>query len=227
MSKKSKSTTKPYNPAAINAAQSGLTSAVNANAGQLQQNAGLINSLLPGLAERVNDGNPLVTAAQGYAGDVLGGKYLTGNPHLDSIIEQTNRGVSGNVNATFSSAGRTGGGAHQGILARELGDAENRLRYSDYDAERTRMGQAAALTPGLVASELAPMEALLSATSLGSELPYLGARTLVQGTSALQSPYSTTTQKQGLGSSLMNLAGLGMMAFGGGGPFAGAFGGKG
>lgn len=220
MSKKSTTKTRPWNAQAINSAQNTLQNTVAGNQGQLDANAGLVNSTLPGLASRVNNPHSLTTAAQGYASNVLGGQYLNGNPHLDAIASQTRGNVSDQVNSVFSRAGRTAGDQHGQILTRELADAENRLRFGDYDSERNRMGQAAALTPGLVASEFAPVEAMLSAAQVGSEIPYLGARTLAQGTSQLQSPYSTSTQKQGLGSTLANLAGFGMMAFGGGGPLA-------
>jgi hypothetical protein len=219
MSKRSKSTTKPWKaaqPFIMGAARD-----IQANNPQLQANAGLVNSILPGLASRVNSPHPLTGAAQGYATDVLGGRYLNeGNPYLDDIAGQTRGNVSDQVNSTFSRAGRTAGAQHGQLLTRELADAENRLRYQAYGDERNAMGQAAALTPGLVESELAPIQSLLQSAQLGGTLPLAGA----QAMGGLLGPYTQTTQKQGFGSTLGNALGLGLMAFGAGGPFGGVFG---
>jgi hypothetical protein len=215
MSKGSKQKTEPWSaakPFILGSAQN-LQNTVNANQPALQANAGRINEYLPDLAERAFGEDPTIEVARGYAGDVLGGKYLTGNPYLDEIAGRTRSNVSDQVNAIFSRAGRTGASAHTGVLGRELSDSENRLRYGDYEAERNRMGQAAGLVPGLTAADAARVEPFLSATQLGSTLPYLGAQTLASGMGGLLGPYTQTTQKKSLGSTLMDAATAAAYAF--------------
>lgn len=204
----SKSTVSPsgFSKPFISGAANNLQSTVAANAPQLAQNAGLINDRLPGLADRAFGEDPNIGAAQGYNKDVLGGKYLTGNPYLDQMIGQTNNSVVDRINSIFGQAGRTGGGQHEGVLGRELANSESRLRYSDYDAERARMGQAAGQTPGLTAASFAGIEPFLAATTSGSSLPYLGANTLAQGIQGLVGPYATTKTSPGLGQMLLAAA---------------------
>lgn len=183
---------------------------IKGNQGNLDANAGIVNSVLPGLVDRFNNPSALTTASQGYATDVLGGKYLgAGNPYLANMINQTAGDVSDRVNSLFGGAGRTGGTQHWQALGRELANSENSLRYQDYGNERTAMGQAAALAPSLTASEYAPLDPLFAGAQLGGTLPLAGA----QATAGLLGPYTSTTQKQGLGSTLANVAGLGLMAF--------------
>lgn len=188
----------------ITGAANNLQSTVAANAPQLASNANLINSNLPGLAERAFGPNSGIDAAEGYNRDVLGGRYLDqGNPYLESMIRQTDDSVVDRVNAIFGTAGRTGGAQHTGVLGRELSNAEQRLRYSDYDAERARMGGAAGQAPGLAAGRFAGIEPFLQATTAGSSLPYLGANTLAQGIGGLVGPYTTTKTSKGLGQMLL------------------------
>jgi hypothetical protein len=93
---------------------------------------------------------PLEDNTYGMVNDTVMGKYLDGNPYIDSMIGRTNAGV----NANFSSAGRYGSGAHQGYLA----EAGNALRYQNYNDERGRMMQAAAIAPQSSALRYQPYE---------------------------------------------------------------------
>src|SRR5206468_1776777 len=81
--------------------------------------------------------------ATGYYGDVLGGKYLNGNPYMGQIQEQTNRGIADQVNSQFEGAGRYGSDAYAGTLARETGAADAQLNYNDYNDQMNRMDSAA------------------------------------------------------------------------------------
>lgn len=215
MKKKSKQTTSPWKPAQpyILGAAGSLQDVFDKNQPQLETNAALINENLPGLASRAFSPNATLMAGQGYASDVLGGKYLTGNPYLEGMIDQTAGDVSDRVNSLFGSAGRTGGTQHVEMLTKGLADAENQLRYGDYGSERDRMGQAAALSPSLYAGEFAGVQPTVSAAMSGASLPYIGAETLAQGYGSLFGPYSTTTQKKGLGQSLMDAATAAAMAY--------------
>lgn len=81
--------------------------------------------------------------ARGYSEDVLSGKYLDeGNPYLDNIAGQVRNNVTDQVNGQFSLAGRYGSGQHTGILAKQLSDAENQLRFGAYNTERGYQNQA-------------------------------------------------------------------------------------
>ena len=228
MSKKTSTSSKPWNPQAVNGAQDTLNSTVAANAPQLAQNASTINSQLPGLASRAFAPDPTVTAAQGYDQNVLNGQYLgAGNPYMNGMIDQTNRGVTDQVNSQFGLGGRTGSDQHAQVLSRSLADADNNLRYGNYSNERGYMNAAALGAPGLNAGQYAGISPLLGAAQTGSTIPYLGADALANGTANLQGRFGTTTQTQPFMSTLGNIAGLGMMAFGAGGPLGGIFGGGG
>lgn len=202
----------------------GAAQGIQANQGNLDANAASINSLIPGLQDRINNPPAELGAARGYLTDVLEGDYLdAGNPHLQGMIDQTGQSVRNQVNSTFGRAGRTGGSDHAGVVTDRLADAENRLRYQDYGNERNAMGQAAGMAPGVSAAELAPIAAMIQAAQAGGTLPLAGPAAM----GGLLGPYTQTTQSQGLGQTLMGLGGLGLAAFGGGGPFAGLLAGKG
>jgi len=217
----SKTTTKstPYDPAAINGASSALTSAYNSSQPAITANTAAINNLVPTLAEQYAKGDPAVNAAEGYVGDVLGGKYLSGNPQLDAMIGQTDRNVADQVNAIFSRAGQTGSSRQIGELGSRLADAENSLRYSDYNNQMTRMDTAAGLAPNLSAAKTVSIAPLLSAAQAGSTLPLGAAATYSGSLGSLLSPYGTqvTKQSQGLGSILGGLIGAGLSGWASGG----------
>lgn len=90
-----------------------------------------------------NNVMPAINQGMGYYGDVLSGKYLNSNPYLDSVIGDTNRGITNEVNSNFEGAGRYGSGAHTGVLADRIAANENALRYGNYNAERANQGTAA------------------------------------------------------------------------------------
>lgn len=78
----------------------------------------------------MNDQQRQVTdALSPYAtGDYLGG----GNPYLDQIIGRNTDTISDAVRSEMAGLGRTGSGAHQGILADRIGNMASQLRYNDY-----------------------------------------------------------------------------------------------
>lgn len=219
MGKKSKQTTGPSKyaqPYITNAAKT-AQQAYQANQGNLENISGTLNSVLGGVAERAGQVNPLVGAAQGYATDVLGGKYLgEGNPYLQGMIDQTGQSVSDRVNAIFSRSGRTGSDRHASGLAQGLANAENALRYQDYGNERQAMTQAAGMAPGLASAEYAGIAPLLALSQQAATTPYLGSQFLTGATSGLMGGYNTTTTQPGLGQMLLNLGAAGAAAFGGG-----------
>ncbi|ANI79006.1 hypothetical protein [Sphingobium sp. EP60837] len=100
-----------------------------------------------------NPNKPNITAANGYVGDVLGGKYLQGNPYIDRMIADTGDSVADRINALFGRNGQTGSTRQIGELGKQLASAENNLRYQDYSSERDRMAQATSAAAGLSEAE--------------------------------------------------------------------------
>lgn len=88
-------------------------------------------------------------ASGSYYKDVIGGKYLGGNPYLDGVIKKAQGDVQSRVDSQFASGGRLNSGASARALAGELGDLSNTMRYTDYNNERGRMGDAASGLAGL------------------------------------------------------------------------------
>lgn len=112
-------------------------------------------------ANRAINGSPVQTAAQGFAQkNLTGGYYDSANPYLkdtlngiyldptkntalNSIVDRNAGDITARVNSSFGSAGRTGSGINQQVLARELGDNANQLYGQQYANERNNMMQAA------------------------------------------------------------------------------------
>lgn len=200
---------KPYIAAGANA----LQSVYNQQQPALQNITESVQGTIPGLLQKFNQGDPTVDAAQGYSGDVLGGKFLgQGNPYLQQMIGQTAGDVTDRVNGAIGMRGRTGGDAHSSILARELADAENRLRYQDYSNERGYMENAAGRAPGLAQAEYAGLQPLLSAAQIGAEIPWTGVNNYAGGVAGLLGNYNTQSQKPSTASSIMQGVGTALSA---------------
>ena len=72
------------------------------------------------------------------------GDYLSGgNPHLDAIIGRNADTISDTVRSEMAGLGRTGSGAHQGILADSIGEMASNLRYGDYANQQANQMRAA------------------------------------------------------------------------------------
>ena len=91
--------------------------------------------------------SPLTASGSDYMMDVIGGDYLTNNPYLDSVYNQAAGKVTAGVNANFSKAGRYGSGAHQGVLAENLGNLATNIYAGNYNQERARQQQAGLMAP--------------------------------------------------------------------------------
>lgn len=148
--------------------------------------------------------NPNLTAAGSYVGDVLGGKYLSGNPYLQDIIDNTNASVSDQVNALFSKAGQTGSSRQIGELGKQLASAENNLRYANYSDEQDRIANAISQATGL---NSATNQNLATQLALGSGLTSIGmdaANSYANAIASLWGNNTTTTNKSSpsLGSSI-------------------------
>lgn len=185
-----------------------IQNTVNQNQGNLNNIAGDIRGHLPQLGNMAFGQQPGLAAAQGYANDVLGGKYLgQGNPYLEGMIGQTRNNVGNQVNSTFSMAGRTGGGNNVQRLGEGLANAENNLRYQDYSSERDRMAQQGALIPGLTQAQYAGVSPYLSAAQTAGQLPYAGIGALGPLLGQASNAGTTTgTQPGGWGNQILGAA---------------------
>jgi len=216
VSKKSKSTTtndpSAYAKGYITPAANALQDTYKANSGNVQSMADSLSGAFPGLLQQATTQSPLMGAANGYATDVLSGKYLgQGNPYLSGMIDQTDRSVSDKVNSTFGAAGRTGGTQHAAALGQGLADAENGLRYNDYSNERNQMMQALGQAPNLDAAKYAGYAPALALAQTAAGLPMQNAGQYASGVGGLLGQYNTqtTTQQQSPFSGLMGLLGAG------------------
>lgn len=182
------------------------------NQGNTQAIADRVSGMIPGIQNRLLAGSPNVTAAQGYNSDVLSGKYLTGNPILQRMIDQAKRSVTDTVDSQFSSAGRYGSGAYTDVLSRNLADAEGNLRYQDYNTQQTRMDQQAALAPALAQSDFIGVPEVLQTSAAGAALPYAG---LTPYAGALGALFNGGTQSSVQKSDPGILGGIGSLLSGG------------
>ena len=193
-----------------------------------------------GVEDLARQGNPLLPSVLGNAENVLAGggmsdrqrevqsalmpyatgQYLGGgNPYLEGILDRTATDTSERVRSEMAGLGRTGSGAHQGILSDSLADSSNRLRYQDYNQQVQNQMSAAgqvfgmgdtaaqralgysALAPGMDAMRYGDVNRL---GQVGAQRRGIGQEEamapwsdlsryagLISGTAA---PYSTTTQ---------------------------------
>lgn len=216
MGKKSKSESKATYEPQVMGAYNNLNSAVSANQGNVNQIQGGLQSVLGGLQGQAMGTDALTQSARGYAGDVLGGKYLGANPYLDGIAGLSRQNAFNDVSSAFGRSGMTGSTGFGESLGRGINQAELGMRYGDYNAERGRMDQFANNAGEIANSNLPAAATYSTIAGQASELPLLGARTLASGTQGLLGQYGTTTQSQSLGSSLGGLLGAGLAAYAGG-----------
>lgn len=185
-----------------------IANTVGANQGHLDEMAGQLRGFLPGLGERAFGANPGLDAANQYAMDSIGGKYLDQqNPYLQGMIDSTSNDVSDRVNSLFARSGASLGTQHAGILGKELANSQNSLRYGNYAQERQMQQGAAGLMPSLNASQYAGVMPYLAATQGAAGLPFTGIQNLGQ-IGSLAGGYGTQsgTQPGGWGQQLLGAA---------------------
>lgn len=218
MGKKSKSTTGPSKQALpyLNQA-SGALNAAYGQSSQLANNAvSTLNGYLPQVLEQTmsNDG---LAAAGAYNQRVLGGEFLNNSPYLQAIINDTSAGVTDRVNSAIGTRGLAGGSAQTQLLGRELARAENSLRYQDYNAQLGRMDNAVSAAAGLSSAQNQGIATLLAYLNGTAQLPMAAAAPYASGINNLWGNSTTTTQSQGLGSSIGGLLGSGLAGWASGG----------
>ena len=152
-----------------------------------------------------------ITGAQDLVNRNLSGANLRGNPYLDAIIGQRNQDIAGSVNDQFGTSGRFGSGMHAAILAREMANADDQLRYQNYGAERGYQQDAIGQAQNLMGGS----QSLLNNAA---ELPWLGVQAANGAVKQASGGYGTQTNTQtgSFGQLLGSLAGSGLAAWGGG-----------
>lgn len=215
-SSKSKSSSKPWKPAQpyLLGAANTIQNTVNANQGNLDSIAGDLRGILPNIKEMAFGPNAGLDAANNYATDVLGGKFLNNNPYIDDMAGLARENALDTINNRFASAGRVGGSDHMEDLGRGISQAELGVRYQNYGNERNAQTQAAGMIPGLNASQYAGIMPYLATAQGAAGVPYMGLGAL-SGIGNLFGGYGTQTQTQpgGWGQGLLGAAvGLGSAA---------------
>lgn len=212
----SKSKTTPVYGKQVEGAAANVTSAYNAQSPKISAISDQLGTLVPGLIEKYTKGDANINAAKGYNLDVLGGKYLSGNPHLDQMVATTGNNTRNGVTASLGTRGLTGGSAHADIVSRALAENEGKLRYADYDAERGRMTTAAGMAPSLAAAgelPLASIQAILEA----QQMPVQTAAGAGNAVGGLLGQYTNTKQSGNLGQLIASIAGSAASAWASGG----------
>lgn len=92
-------------------------------------------SALAGTEARARAGSPVSNAAQGYATDVLGGKYLNANPYLDATFNRAADQVQNRIQSGFAGAGRNID-AGRPLAAQEMNDLASQIYGGAYAQER-------------------------------------------------------------------------------------------
>ena len=153
-----------------------------------------------------------ITGSQNLVNDTLAGKYLEGNPYLDSIINKNAGDIRNNVGAAFSGSGRYGSGMLGDNIADNIGEMATNLRYGNYAQERQNQIGAIDAAQGLMAGS----QGLLNNAA---ELPWIGVGALNGNVRNASGGYGKTTTKQsgGLGQMGMGLLGSGLSGWASGG----------
>lgn len=112
--------------------------------------------------DRATNGNETMNAAEGYAGDVLAGKYLNSDPYSDQVFQNIQSKVMPSVASQFMGAGRTGSGMHADTATRALTESYAPYASAQYQSGLDRIGQAASMAPMFAANDYADINALQS-----------------------------------------------------------------
>lgn len=120
------------------------TNAQNMERGIASGSQGAFNDLWNNTVKQTSDGGWNATQ-QGVVDrltPIAGGSMMNGNPYLEDIIGKNARTMGDAINLQASGMGRTGSGANQDVLARNIGDMASDLRYQNYNTEAARMDAA-------------------------------------------------------------------------------------
>lgn len=138
----------------------------------------------------VNQGgtNQYMDQALGNWQNTAAGNEMQGNPYFEQVLDKGIQDAQNSVNLTAMGLGRYGSGAHQGNMAREIGDLSTRMRYQDFSNQQGRKDQAtqnlitggqqalanrmnaAAAMPTAYANELAPYQDMMGVGGMYEDL---------------------------------------------------------
>lgn len=125
------------------------------------------NAAINAITQRGMQGSPLLKGAQGYAGDVLGGKYLgAGNPYLSQAMAAARDDIGREVGGAFSTGGMAGSPMHQQFLTEAWSKATAPLLFQNYENERQNQQQMAGLSPDLANADFSGLNQALGAQSV-------------------------------------------------------------
>lgn len=202
----STSTTKPVYESQIMGAYNNVNDAFNSNKGNVDAIQGMLGGLLP-QAQANYANNPTLNAAKGYVTDTLGSTYQQ-NPYLDGILSQTAADTANRTATAMGTRGGLGGSAMAKLVSGQVANAENNLRYNDYNNWEQRRAQAAAMAPGLSSADATNLSSVLGLSDRAANLKTDNALKQALGVGSLLGNYTTTNGKQtektsgGLGSFL-------------------------
>ncbi len=118
------------------------------------------------ITKRGMQGSPLLSGAQSYASDVLGGKYLgAGNPYLSQAMAAARDDIGREVGGAFSTGGMAGSPMHQQFLTEAWSKATAPLLFQNYENERANQQAMAGLSPELANADFAGLNQALGAQS--------------------------------------------------------------
>jgi hypothetical protein len=128
--------------------------------------SGYSNQAFQNMANRAQQGNPLMGQASGEIGKMLNGDYLDPNNNpgfqgalsaaIRPITQAFSNEVMPGIDSMFSGAGRTASGMHgqaysnaQQDLARGIGDVSSNMAFNNYGMERGNMMNAIPMAQGM------------------------------------------------------------------------------
>jgi hypothetical protein len=113
---------------------------MNAMQGAAEGAQGAFNQNFQNVGQAVGQGglNELQRQSVAQLQPFANGSMLNGNPYLDQMISRGAQDIGSQTNLLAGQAGRYGSGAHTGVLAREIGDMANTMRYNDFNTQQGR-----------------------------------------------------------------------------------------
>jgi hypothetical protein len=204
------------NLAAINAA--------NANLGKL---GGQLAGQTAGMGQQAAAMGKTAGSANNFYGDVINGKYMSGNPYIQNMLGQLDQSILGQVGSQFESGGRYGSGAYVDDLSKQLGNANMQVLYGNYADEMNRRMQAGQQADQALAAQQNALNnseqqqnnnamQQLAGLQLANQAPYTGVTALGNSLGALFNGGTSTGQKPGLLDYLMQAGSNAASAFAGG-----------
>ena len=91
--------------------------------------------------------NSLLSPATAQLKSTIAGDYLNSNPYIDATFAKARDAVGAGIDSRFTSAGRYGSGAHQGVLGTTFNNLATDIYGNNYANERKLQQQASTIAP--------------------------------------------------------------------------------